>query len=132
MPNYYYTLVDRHSGKCHSQSAAIHIIYDVEGDPLPEIFALLLKHTRSLRYKELISRKELPPQYKPYMHEKQLLKGQLASLYELSERYEVKDIKLAPSCYGCIFERPGQRDHMECNTGCLHDSLLCEVCWEND
>ena len=31
-------------------------------------------------------------------------------------------------CYGCLYDRPGQRDHMECPSGCLHSPQYCGEC----
>lgn len=53
---------------------------------------------------------------------------QLACLYEIVKRYEIKDIKLEPNCYGCRENCGGQYDHEECSNGCLHDPETCPYC----
>lgn len=32
-------------------------------------------------------------------------------------------------CFGCIHSCPEQRDHMECDTGCLHSASFCDSCY---
>lgn len=34
-------------------------------------------------------------------------------------------IKRLSDCYGCANELGGQRDHMDCPSGCLHDKESC-------
>lgn len=55
-------------------------------------------------------------------------KDNLATISELSLKYEIVGIYMSSSCYGCRYDRPGQDDHMECDTGCLHDPDLCSWC----
>ena len=31
-------------------------------------------------------------------------------------------------CVGCEFHAAGQRDHMWCPDGCLHDKISCSTC----
>ncbi len=38
-------------------------------------------------------------------------------------------VKEGQKCYGCIHDRPGQKDHMECPTGCLHAKEECSMCY---
>lgn len=71
-------------------------------------------------------RENLPLQYKPYANDLNKLKDEMASLYEVSELYEVCDVEPAPNCYGCLYDCPGQRDHMECPTGCLYDDTMSD------
>ena len=44
-------------------------------------------------------------------------------------RYTTKIEKLS-DCYGCAYECGGQKDHMECPSGCLHDKTSCFECSE--
>lgn len=73
-------------------------------------------------------RDSLHEQYKPYAYNLHELKERLASLYEVSKKYAITNIEPAPDCYGCLYDCPGQRDHMECPGGCLHDTTLCDIC----
>ena len=45
--------------------------------------------------------------------------------HEIFIMYNIEIIGKAPNCYGCRHDLGGQRDHMECNTGCLHNSDYC-------
>jgi len=50
------------------------------------------------------------------------------TLEMIKAKYSLSLIEIAPACYGCRYDRPGQRDHMECSTGCLHNPDICENC----
>lgn len=41
---------------------------------------------------------------------------------------EDKILEKGNKCYGCLYDRMGQNDHMECNSGCLHDPETCIIC----
>lgn len=36
----------------------------------------------------------------------------------------IKLLTIVPKCYGCLNNLPSQKDHMECNTGCLYDEKI--------
>lgn len=44
-----------------------------------------------------------------------------------SSLFEITDIENAPKCLGCLYDRPGQEEHMDCVSGCLHD-MQCNIC----
>ena len=117
------------------------IVYLVDdNDVLSAILTDLLEELRQVRFKHLMKNYQgdtydtkavsdyLPPQYKKYADNLDFLKISMASLYEVSNMYEISDIESAPKCYGCLHNRMGQNDHMECSTGCLHDSDTCLIC----
>lgn len=105
-----------------------------------EIIFHLLKCRRESRFIKLITNFEgelddtesfqtyLPAIYKPFAADIDRLKEQLCSLYEITNRYHILRIELTSPCYGCRNELPSQYDHMECNTGCLHDPMFCANC----
>jgi hypothetical protein len=41
-------------------------------------------------------------------------------------QYTISEIE--PACEGCLNEYLGQRDHMMCPYGCLHDPITCTLC----
>ncbi len=53
------------------------------------------------------------------------LREQMASLDEIKTKYTISNITKV-ECEGCIYNYPGQIEHMTCPTGCLHDHSLCE------
>lgn len=134
MPNYWYQL-------CKEQEAPeLCVIYtsNIVENVTALIFAQLLDRKREHRLSKLLAdldvkdldnaearRNYLPDQYKGYANDLEKLKEQMASLYEISQLYHICDIKVAPDCYGCLYDCGGQRDHMECPTGCLHNSQEC-------
>lgn len=48
-------------------------------------------------------------------------------IHELALEYELIDLQQI-RCFGCINGCCGQKDHMECDTGCLHDPKNCDIC----
>lgn len=109
-----------------------------EADVVSTVFEDFLSDIRKRRYRELVTgcsdksaeglRNHLPPEFRKYANNKQLLKEAMASMYEVSHMYSLSNIELAPQCFGCLNNRPGQRDHMECPTGCLHNKDYCHYC----
>lgn len=111
-----------------------------DADPKMEIIYELLDCKRESRYIKLVTdfggdftdvkafHDFLPPIYRPFASDIPWLKEQLGSLHEMTSRYTILDVKEASPCYGCRNELPSQYDHMECNTGCLHEPMLCRSC----
>jgi hypothetical protein len=50
----------------------------------------------------------------------------LAKCKQVPLDYKITDIE--PACEGCLNEYLGQRDHMLCPYGCLHDRNSCILC----
>lgn len=44
-----------------------------------------------------------------------------------SNSYQIDD-KKPERCLGCRYDYPAQKDHMDCDTGCLHDKKNCYKC----
>jgi len=141
MSNYWYKLKNTNSNKRKHNDERNLILVDAEVDVVPTVLHSLLSKIREERLNKLLSlsddetppdpntlREHLPSQYKQYADDINKLKEQMASLYEISQMYEVSDIQLAPTCIGCIYDCPGQLDHMECPSGCLHETELCFLC----
>lgn len=61
----------------------------------------------------------LPPQYKIYADNLELLKSKLISYNLITIKYKIIKIKIAPKCLGCIYNSPGQHSHMIYPHGCL-------------
>lgn len=136
MPNYWYTLT--HNNNFTHKN----VVYGVSSleSVANTILMNLLDVKRENRLEKLLTDFNediknvdalyhyLPDQYKQYASNVELLKQQMASLHEISGLYTISNIELAPDCYGCINDCGGQRDHMECPTGCLHDSTHCFSC----
>ena len=142
MSNYWYTLTNRHSTKqkCHSGQRIVTGITS-EDNVISTVLNRLLDTEREERLDRLLSgfdkdkvinvnglRECLPVQYKQYADDLCKLKESMCSLYEISQMYKVSDIEIAPNCIGCLYDCNGQRDHMECPTGCLHERNLCLIC----
>lgn len=70
----------------------------------------------------------LPATYKKYASNFDELRNQLVSMHCFLSEYIISDIEPGPNCYGCLNDRGGQADHMECSTGCLHDKDGCSSC----
>jgi len=135
MSNYWYTLTKTNYSRRF-------VITNVQSENIPAlIYQELLNIKRNFRYNKLFQnfdfdyindeeaiRNYLPDQYKQYANDLDKLKEQLASLYEICKCYTISNIEIAPNCLGCIYECPGQRDHMQCPTGCLHDPSTCYEC----
>jgi len=51
--------------------------------------------------------------------------------YTVANRYAIIGIEETSGCQGCVYDAPGQRDHMECPGGCLHTRDLCDFCLES-
>jgi len=47
---------------------------------------------------------------------------------EIIRKYKIYDIEVTESCFGCVNGCCGQKDHMECPSGCLHDMKTCATC----
>ena len=118
-----------------------YIIYGVkEGSDIQySVLQQLLSRKRKSRYAKLMKRyyggnnvddirEYLPTNYKHYADNMELLKEQIVSLHEINLTYCISEVKLAPECQGCLYESMGQRDHMDCDTGCLHDKTQCHIC----
>jgi hypothetical protein len=140
MPNYWYTLRKTKNINSTPQRCTIHNVKP-GSDVIESIYQDLLANKRNSRYDKLFSnfdfkninsiqaiRDYLPIQYKQYANNFDKLLDELASMYEISQLYNISNIELAPNCYGCIYDCPGQQDHMECPTGCLHDPKTCFEC----
>ena len=56
---------------------------------------------------------------------------EIARKFFSSKECTIRIEKLS-DCYGCAHENCGQKNHMECPTGCLHDKTSCWHCLEND
>lgn len=138
MPNYRYLLSKRQGSKTK------HIItidgpIRSEDSVIRHIFVDLLQDLRYHRFSKLFNsfkgnysnledvREYLRdyPQFSPYANNLELLRRELASLYEVSKMYEVFQIEVVADCLGCVNNEMNQLAHMDCNTGCLHDSSIC-------
>lgn len=144
MPNYYYTLTKSRSKSRefnNSQTQSTRYIFSTsEINVKQAILRELLTNKRESRYYKLMQkydgnvddakalREYLPMRYIPYVDNLDLLKEILASPHEIIQLYEISNIEPAPTCQGCLYDCMGQRDHMECNTGCLHDPIMCGNC----
>ena len=51
--------------------------------------------------------------------------------YAVTKRYAIVGIEETSGCQGCVYDAPGQRDHMECPDGCLHMKDMCDFCVES-
>lgn len=140
MPNYWYTLNNTKSTKDYPHREQ-HVIIGAnsQSDVIDKVLNNILDTEREDRLQRLFVavtdvtdvndlKEYLPPQYQQYANNLTKLKEAMASLYEISQIYEISDVTLAPDCVGCIYDSPGQRDHMECPTGCLHEIQLCTSC----
>lgn len=67
----------------------------------------------------------LPPQYKMYASNIHDMGEATISMDEVKAHYSILHVEKSHPCYGCINDCCGQRDHMECPTGCLHDAEMC-------
>src|SRR5437868_5013534 len=82
------------------------VIINVEGDPVTTIFSELLDCIRRQRNGE-----------------------KLISLDEIRQLFDIELISTDDlKCFGCLNNCSGQDEHMECNTGCLHNSTFCDIC----
>lgn len=70
----------------------------------------------------------LPPEYKYFAEDIEKLWNSLANFFDLSSKYSLSGIYITNACFGCQNDCAGQQDHMECNTGCLHDPNICFFC----
>lgn len=141
MVNYYYTL--KKTSKILSDDEtkiSREVISTDESDVETAIMKKLLTIKRQARYFKLMKNyngddndkealyRYLPACYKSYVYDLPYLMEQLASLYEIQQQYKICDIEVAPDCPGCLFDCPGQKDHMQCNIGCLHNPMTCDCC----
>lgn len=143
MSNYWYTLKNTDSRK-RKREPETYLLRGINSisDVIPTVLHSLLSQKREDRLNKLLAlsdtdnnditvdniRDRLPTQYQQYADDLDKLKQEMASLYEISQMYKITDVKLAPSCIGCIYDCPGQRDHMECPSGCLHQKEFCLLC----
>ena len=50
-------------------------------------------------------------------------------MYVVYDTYAITGVEIVEElCEGCREGYPGQKGHMECPGGCLHDSESCDVC----
>ena len=141
MPNYRYSLTLKYplpAKNIHGRHI-VHV-HDDDDDVLSAILYDLLEELRRDRLDRLMKnyngdvedaealRKYLPSEYRILADNLDLLEMSMASLYEVVNMYEISNIEQAPQCYGCLYDRMGQKDHMECDTGCLHDKETCFLC----
>jgi len=55
------------------------------------------------------------------------------SYYDDNEDYDCSSSDdTEQTCYGCKGGRLGQRDHMACPDGCLHEKTECKICLSFD
>lgn len=50
-------------------------------------------------------------------------------MYKVHNKWWIDGIEPTNDCEGCRYDYPGQRDHMQCSTGCLHDPHTCHLCF---
>lgn len=105
-----------------------------------EIIERLLENVRQSRFNSLMSnykgdindidnlKEYLPSRYQDYAYNLNILNDHMATFSEIASKYDISNIQPAPSCHGCLFNRPGQDDHLDCDTGCLHFSPMCTRC----
>jgi hypothetical protein len=55
-----------------------------------------------------------------------LTKSKNISLEAIKIKYQISEIE--PACEGCLYGWCGQREHMDCPYGCLHDRNTCTFC----
>jgi len=145
MPNYRYNLkqIDNSFNVILSDYHIIHIDNNEHlsnDDIISAILLNLLEKERSNRYNTIMSNYNgdlndindiynfLPIEYKAYAKNLDDLLSSMCSLDEIVDKYYITNIELITSCYGCLNERLGQKDHMECDIGCLHDPNTCFNC----
>lgn len=118
--NYRYTYTDRDTGKVkHGFLEGVKYGRDV----LKIIQYIILGTERNSKFQTLFEdyhgepddlegvRNHLPEKYKRYAHSFNLLKRRLVSINQIERKYYI-EIKLAPSCPGCLYNACGQRAHM--------------------
>jgi hypothetical protein len=61
---------------------------------------------------------------------KNLEKKKNKSFDEVVSKYQILNIEpiTNPNCDGCLYSASGQRDHMDCPNGCLHEKDMCLIC----
>jgi hypothetical protein len=137
MPTYWYSETNKRTGAKKRR-----ILYlESEGvDTMSAVFQDKLDAKREQRFRNILYdyagsmddaeaiRNFLPSEFKNYAENLDTLKAQMASMYEIQANYAFSDIEIAPNCYGCLHDCPGQRDHMECPSGCLHSPDTCFTC----
>lgn len=145
MPYYYYRL-KKQSKRPREDEREIIYAESID-DVVPKVLDQLLRQIRAERLSRLRDqnkylkgqncfdprflincRKHLPSQYIQYCNNISELNSSMASMYEISKVYTIYDIELAPKCIGCRYNWMGQRDHMQCPDGCLHDHKYCGEC----
>jgi hypothetical protein len=126
--NYFYTIRNTITNK-EKQSFILNI--KNKKNPTDTIYRLLLERKRESYFRTLFEgfeyeldnieevRNFLPDQYKIYANNLKLLKFKLISYRLITAKYEITEIKIAPKCLGCVYDAPGQRDHMIYPHGCL-------------
>lgn len=135
MPTYFYTISKggyngerRYIQASDENGIYLTIIkYELECKKKKRFDKLLKDFTGDVTNSEEIE-EYLPLPYKKYAYNMDKLKNKMCSIYEILHKYTINDIELAPDCYGCLHDSPGQRDHMECPTGCLHSKYTCSYC----
>jgi hypothetical protein len=140
MPAYFYTITKGGYRACDGERRYIYTTNEKD-DILLTIIKYELERKRKERLDKLFKdfvgdsangeevEKYLPLEYKEYAYHIDRLKNKMCSIYEIVNKYTIKDVERAPNeCYGCLNNSPGQRDHMECSTGCLHSKYTCFYC----
>lgn len=133
MSKYSYLLTKR---KNFSQTTEIITISFNCRDPYREIIEDIIKRKQERRYLKLMYdfNNNLEQIIIGYMSNKNdsydafRIKKELACIYDIHQKYLITDIKKLSNCDGCSNDSPGQLDHMQCSSGCLHDRGSCELC----
>jgi len=143
MSTYSYTLSDARSG---ASSTGIICGIDSPSNVGPAVLHKELEKIREKRYQKMMKqypfdeedsekvREYVPLIYKRYAKNREQLVRQMCSIYEINCIYSVSNIVVLETletfetCQGCIHQWPGQIDHMECPSGCLHDRSSCDIC----
>jgi len=136
MPNYWYTLTNT-----RNKTQARLLIYVPQGENIMSaIFQDKLLSKRNQRFDKIFREytgnmedtlaihEYLPSELKVFASDHDAMKSQLASVYEILTKYKFTHIELAPDCNGCIYDLPGQSEHMDCISGCLHSPDFCYKC----
>jgi hypothetical protein len=131
MSNYRYTLRAIESGNVYED-----VIFGVTARTArEEIWKLVLERERHRQYDVLFDSEEPTPElnmdsdrYAFYTYNPRNIQEELVSMADVMNMYNITDLKLESYCHGCVWDRPGQCDHMDCPTGCLHNASQCPLC----
>ena len=69
----------------------------------------------------------VPHHFEDIITVRQLI-NKIIPLYKVRIMYDITGIKEIPDCEGCQYDSPGQDNHTDCPSGCLHTSIYCDVC----